>query len=109
MGTDRDERVAELIKQHPSIGDCRNTGLFGCRELVKNREPKEPIAPWNATPDQMTIMNEVAAKIKELCMYTFVRWSYIFIAPPLNINKAELDEGLAIISAALKIADAHVH
>ena len=37
-------------------------------------------------------------------MYTFVRWNYIFIAPPLNINKQELDEGLAIISEALKIA-----
>jgi taurine--2-oxoglutarate transaminase len=109
MGHYLDERVAELIKQHPSIGDWRNTGLFGCLELVKNRENKEPMAPWNATPDQMTIMNEVAAKIKELGMYTFVRWNFIFIAPPLNINKMELDEGLAIISEALKIADAHVY
>jgi taurine--2-oxoglutarate transaminase len=109
MGHYLDERVAELIQQHPSIGDWRNTGLFGCLELVKNRETKEPMAPWNATPDQMGIMNEVAAKIKELGMYTFVRWNYIFIAPPLNINKQELDEGLAIISEALKIADKYVH
>ena len=38
-------------------------------------------------------------------MYTFSKWSYIFIAPPLCINKNEIDEGLAIISKALKIAD----
>jgi taurine--2-oxoglutarate transaminase len=32
----------------------------------------------------MAVMNKVAAKIKELGMYTFVRWSYIFIAPSLD-------------------------
>ncbi|MGI4874132.1 MAG: aminotransferase class III-fold pyridoxal phosphate-dependent enzyme [Janthinobacterium lividum] len=100
-----DQRIAEMTRQHPSIGDWRNTGLFGCLELVKNRATKEPMAPWNAAPDQMAIMNEVAAKIKELGMYTFVRWNYIFIAPPLCINKGELDEGLAIIAEALEIAD----
>jgi taurine---2-oxoglutarate transaminase len=51
------------------------------------------------------VMNKVAAKIKELGMYTFVRWNYIFTAPPLCVTKAQIDEGLAIISEAIKIAD----
>jgi taurine--2-oxoglutarate transaminase len=72
---------------------------------VKNRETKEPMAPFNAKPEEMAVMNKVAAKIKELGMYTFVRWGYIFIAPPLIITKEEVEEGLAIISEALKIAD----
>ena len=38
-------------------------------------------------------------------MYTFVRWSYIFIAPPLCITKEQIDEGLEIISQAIAIAD----
>ena len=109
MGRYMDEQVAQLMRHHPSIGDWRNTGLFGCLELVKNRDTKEPMAPWNATPAQMDIMNQVAAKIKELGMYTFVRWSYIFICPPLTITKEEIDEGLAIISEALSIADEYVH
>ena len=96
----------ELLKQkHPSIGDWRNTGLLGCLELVKNRDTKEPMAPFNAKPDEMVVMNKVAAKIKELGMYTFVRWNFIFIAPPLCITKEQIDEGLAIISEALLIAD----
>ena len=86
-----------------------HTGLFGCIELVKNRDTKEPMAPWNATPAQMDIMNQVAAKIRELGMYTFVRWNYIFICPPLTINKEEIDEGLAIISEAISIADKYVY
>ncbi len=100
------EKIAEEMKQrHPSIGDFRNTGLLGCFELVKNRLSKEPMAPFNAKPEEMVIMNKVAAKIKELGLYTFVRWNYIFVAPPLNIKKEQVDEGMNIISQAIAIAD----
>jgi taurine--2-oxoglutarate transaminase len=105
MGKYIDQQVEKLKAKHPSIGDWRNSGLLGCIELVKNRKTKEPMAPFNATPAEMVVMNKVAAKIKELGMYTFVRWSYIFIAPPLCVTKEQVDEGLAIISEAIAIAD----
>ena len=65
------------------------------------------MAPWNAAPNEMEVMNKVAAKISELGMYTFVRWNWIFIAPPLIITKDQIDEGLDIISKAIAIADEH--
>jgi taurine--2-oxoglutarate transaminase len=105
MGKYMDQQVEKLIQKHPSIGDYRNTGLLGCIELVKNRKTKEPMAPFNANASEMTVMNKVAAKIRELGMYTFVRWNYIFVAPPLIVTKEQIDEGLAIISEAIKIAD----
>jgi taurine--2-oxoglutarate transaminase len=105
MGKYIDSEVEKLKQKHPSIGDWRNTGLLGCLELVKNRNTKEPMAPFNAKPDEMVVMNKVAARLKELGMYTFVRWNYIFIAPPLCINKEQADEGLAMISDAISIAD----
>lgn len=108
MGKYMDLRIEEMKAQHPSIGDWRNRGLLGCIELVKNKTTKEPFAPFNAKPDEMVVMNKVAAKIKELGMYTFVRWGFIFIAPPLIVTKEQIDEGLAIISEALKIADAEI-
>ena len=108
MGKYIDERMEELKKKHPSIGDWRNTGLLGCIELVKNRTTKEAMAPFNAKPDEMAVMNKVAARLKELGMYTFVRWNYIFVAPPLCINKGQIDEGLAMISDAISIADEQV-
>jgi taurine---2-oxoglutarate transaminase len=108
MGRYIDQQVALLQQQHPCIGDFRNTGLLGCIEVVKNRRTKEPMAPYNARPDEMTVMNQVAARLRQLGMYTFVRWNYIFIAPPLCINREQIDEGLAMISEALTIADAHV-
>ena len=106
MGTYIEQQVEKLKEKHPSIGDFRNTGLLGCIEVVKNRKTKEPMAPWNATASEMEIMNKVAAKIAELGMFTFVRWSFIFIAPPLCIRQEEVDEGLDIISKALDLADA---
>ena len=109
MGKYIDKRIEELKAKHPSIGDWRNTGLLGCLELVKNRETKEPMAPFNAKPDEMVVMSKVAAKIRELGMYTFVRWNYVFIAPPLCINENQIDEGLAIISEAISIADEYVN
>jgi len=108
MGAYMDSQVELLKEKHPSIGDWRNTGLLGCIELVKNRSTKEPMAPFNAKPDEMQVMNKVAAKIKALGMYTFVRWNFIFIAPPLCVSKEQIDEGLAIISESIRIADEYV-
>lgn len=108
MGQYIESRVEELKKKHPSIGDYRNTGLLGCIELVRNRGTKEPMAPWNAKPTEMEIMNKVAAKITELGMFTFVRWNYIFTAPPLCVTKEQIDEGLDIISKAIAVADEYV-
>jgi len=108
MGKYLDKKLAEMKTKHPSIGDWRNTGLLGCIELVKNKETKEPMAPFNAKPDEMVVMNKVAAKIRELGMYTFVRWNYVFVAPPLCINEKQIDEGLEIISQAISIADEYI-
>ena len=104
-GAYMDKKIAELMEKHPSIGDWRNTGLLGCIELVKNQKTKEPMAPWNAKASEMGAMAKVGAKIKELGMFTFVRWNWIFVAPPLNITEAEVDEGLNIISQAIALAD----
>ncbi len=105
MGQYIEQEVKKLKEKHPSIGDFRNTGLLGCIELVKNRETKEPTVPWNAKPQEMKATARMAGKIRELGMFTFVRWNWIFIAPPLNITKAEVDEGLRIVSQAIAIAD----
>ncbi|WP_430467964.1 aminotransferase class III-fold pyridoxal phosphate-dependent enzyme [Winogradskyella ouciana] len=108
MGQYIEAEVEKLKAKHPSIGDFRNTGLLGCIELVKNRKTKEPVTPWNAKPSEMEMTNKMAAKIRELGMFTFVRWNWIFIAPPLNVTKEEVDEGLKIISEAIAIADEYV-
>src|SRR5882672_6869256 len=66
MGKYMEQQVEKMKQKQPSIGDFRNTGLLGCIELVKNRKTKEPMAPWNASPTEMEIMNKVNAKLVEL-------------------------------------------
>lgn len=108
MGAYIEQEVEVMKGHHPCIGDFRNTGLLGCIELVKNRTTKEPMAPFNAKPEEMAVMNRIAARLKQLGMYAFVRWNYVFIAPPLSITRAQVDEGLAMIDDALRIADEYV-
>ena len=38
----------ELAEKHPSIGEVRGLGCFWGLELVKNRETREPLVPFNA-------------------------------------------------------------
>ncbi|MCI5055518.1 MAG: aminotransferase class III-fold pyridoxal phosphate-dependent enzyme, partial [Flavobacteriales bacterium] len=68
-----DAFAARMFEKHQSIGDWRNQGLLGCFELVKNRDSKEPITPWNAHPSQMEPTQRMLAKVRELGMFTFVR------------------------------------
>ncbi|MCC6600008.1 MAG: aminotransferase class III-fold pyridoxal phosphate-dependent enzyme [Crocinitomicaceae bacterium] len=109
MGKYIEAQVEKLKEKHPSIGDFRNTGLLGCIELVKNRETKEPITPWNAKPADMEITNKMAAAVRANGMYTFVRWNWIFTAPPLCVTEEQIDEGLEIISKVISIADEYYH
>jgi taurine---2-oxoglutarate transaminase len=105
MGSYMEERIEQMKNSHPSIGNYRTTGLLGCIEIVKNRDTREPMAPWNATANEMEVMNKVNAKLLELGLFTFVRWNYIFTAPPLCITRDEMDEALDIISKGVAVAD----
>ena len=109
IGSYTDQLMKKLINKHPSIGDWRNTGMLGCIELVKNRKTKEPLAPFNASASEMKQMNQVTSKLRELGMFTYCKWNFIFVAPPLIATKDEIDEGIDIISKALSIADEFYH
>lgn len=99
-------RLLEGLKErHPCVGDVRYIGLFSIIELVKDRETKEPLAPWNAKPSEMGAMAEIARFLRQEGLHAFVRWNWILIAPPLCINEEQLEEGMAIIDRALEIGD----
>lgn len=107
MGKYINEKLLQIKEKHLSVGDVRITGLLGCLELVKNKEDKTPMAPFNAKPEEMVVMNQLSARLKELGLFTIVRWNFLFIAPPLSINREEADLGIEIIDEALKITDGY--
>jgi taurine--2-oxoglutarate transaminase len=105
MGVVLEGGLEELKAKHPSVGDVRCIGLFSVIELVKDKETKEPLAPWNAKPDEMGVMAEVPGALRERGMFTFSKWNWIFVVPPLCINETELRDGLRILDEVLEITD----
>jgi taurine--2-oxoglutarate transaminase len=92
----------DLERRHPSVGATRSIGLFGIVELVRSRDPYEPLAPYNGTSDEMAAISRF---FREQGLYTFVRWNYFFTNPPLVISEEELRQGFEIIDQALEISD----
>ena len=48
------EMMSELVDRHPSVGEVRSIGMFGAIELVKNKETREPAAPFAGSSPEMT-------------------------------------------------------
>src|SRR5437870_4938788 len=96
---------AEMKAKHPSVGDVRSIGLFGALELVRNRETKEPMAPFNGTSAEM---QRLGAFLREQGLYAFVNWNNLFTNPPLCITEPQLREAFAIIDRGLEITDGGV-
>jgi len=92
----------DLDAKHPSVGATRSIGLFGVIELVRNRETREPMAPFGGTSPEMAALGKF---FREHGLFTFVRWNYFFTNPPLSITEDELREGFAIIDRGLLITD----
>ena len=91
-----------LRDRHPCVGATRSIGLFGCLELVRDRQTLEPMAPFNGTSPEM---KAISAALLDAGLYTMTRWNTIMTNPPLCITEAQLDEGFGILDSVLEIGD----
>jgi taurine--2-oxoglutarate transaminase len=97
---------AELLKLQEKfqvIGEVRGDGLHYVIELVKNRVTRQPMSPFNSPLTEP--MQKVAKILQENGLSTFVRWNWIFCAPPLIITEEQIQEGINIIDKALSEAE----
>src|SRR6266513_1568843 len=100
--------LAGLAEKHPSIGDVRGLGCFWGLELVKDRETREPLVPFNGTGDAFAPVARVAKAGLERGLYLMTHWNVVMCCPPLTITRDELDEALEILDDALSVADEFV-
>ncbi|MEV3955437.1 aspartate aminotransferase family protein [Streptomyces albogriseolus] len=100
--------LRELAERHPSVGEVRGTGMFWAVELVRDRETREPLVPYNASGEANAPMAAFAAAAKKAGLWPFVNMNRTHVVPPLNTGEAELKEGLAALDAALSVADEYV-
>jgi taurine--2-oxoglutarate transaminase len=97
-GTLRDG-LERLRSAHPSVGEVRGVGAFFALELVKDRKTREPIVAWQgAGVGQMATFN---ASVRQRGAWVLTRYNFAAIAPPLVIEKAELERGFEALDGAL--------
>ncbi|ANN98734.1 Probable aminotransferase [Mycobacteroides abscessus subsp. massiliense] len=96
------------VQAHPSVGEVRGRGLFWAVELVRNKETREPLVPFNASGEAAAPMNAFAAACKKAGLWPFTHFNRTHVAPPLIISEEDLRRGLSIIDEALNIADGYV-
>ena len=97
--------LRELAERHPCIGEVRGLGVFWALELVRDRETREPLVPYNAVGDAATPMVRFAAACQERGLWPFTHFNRTHIVPPCTITPEQAREGLAILDAALSVAD----
>ncbi len=98
-----DRRLRELADKHPSIGEARSIGLFGIIELVRNRETREALTPFNGSSPEMEAFKKY---LLAHGVYAYTHWHTLLLLPPLIISPDQLEEGFAVIDQALEITDA---
>jgi taurine--2-oxoglutarate transaminase len=109
MGKYMSEKLNALKPKHPSIGEVRGLGLFWALEMVKDQENK---TPFNTKQDKVdgkpTVVDRVAAEMMKrgVCMQAWI--SHFVIAPPLIIEKPEIDFAVDQLDQSLAIADAAI-
>ena len=91
------DALEEIAAHHPSIGDVRGKGLMIGVDFVKDQETREPAGAFR---DRVSDLAFERGTITLGCGESTIR-----VSPPLNISKAEIDEGLRAFDEAVGIAE----
>jgi taurine---2-oxoglutarate transaminase len=102
MGPVLKRLLTDLGEAHPSVGEVRNIGLFGILELVRDRETKEPMTPWNGSSPEMVALKKYCL---EHGLFLYTHWHTVLIIPPLIITEKQLKDGFDILDKALEFTD----
>ncbi|QOX63203.1 aminotransferase class III-fold pyridoxal phosphate-dependent enzyme [Anoxybacterium hadale] len=97
------EILDEFEKKHACVGQVRHIGLFSCVELVKSKETREAIVPFNN--DKEGLMPKIVGMLKVEGFSTYSHENMVLVCPPLNITEAELREAMAILDKVLDSVD----
>ena len=95
--------LLELAGRHPWVGEVRGAGVFWAVELVRDRETREPLAPYGGTSPEVA---GVVAACKRRGMLPFVNSNRIHLVPPLTTSASEVREALEILDEALTEGEA---
>jgi taurine---2-oxoglutarate transaminase len=102
-------RLREIALRHPSVGEVRGLGLFAALELVRDRVHR---TPFDTEADKLAgrtlTVDRVLAGMRSAGVYAMGWVSHLIVAPPLVIDRVDLDRGLEVLDQSLRIADGEV-
>ena len=98
-----EKKLLELKEKHPSVGDVRGKGLWACIELTSDRKTKAPLAGFADTVKNVS--GKLSGIFFENGLYSFCKWDYIFISPPLIITEEEIDQAVSVLDKGLDYTD----
>ncbi|MCS7133622.1 MAG: aspartate aminotransferase family protein [Candidatus Caldarchaeum sp.] len=109
MGEYLGKRLKELEEKHPSVGEVRGLGLFWAVDLTKDRRTREPFNTFKDKYEGNTlVVDQVAAEMMKYGVYCMSWINYLIIAPPLIVDKDDLDKGVEALDRSLRVADEKV-
>ena len=100
--------LEKIAAEHPAVGEVRGLGAFWAIELVRDRETREMLVPYNASGADAQPMQELLAACKQRGVWPFTHFNRLHVTPPLTTSLADLETGLAAIGDALTVVDRYV-
>ena len=86
-------RLADFARARPYVGDVRGVGLLWAFELCAPGAPQQPAAP--------AALARLASALRTHHLHMHKRENLLYLAPPLVIERSELEEALTALGAAL--------
>src|SRR5262245_2238719 len=97
------QRLHELARRHPRVGDVRGMGLLACLELVRDRTSRAPLVPANT---DSSLPLQIRRRAWDEGIHVMARGSLILVAPPLIVQLEHIDEAVAKLDRVLNWVDA---
>ncbi len=91
-----------------SIGEIRGKGLFYGMKLVKDRNTREPLVPFNAKGASAEPMQDMMKFSMDAGLYLSSFSNTIRLTPPLNVSADELQFACEVLDSTIEIADQYV-
>lgn len=98
--------LKQLKSRIKCVGDVRYIGLFSAVELVKSKDTREPLVPYNKDPDG--IMGKLIGKLKSKGFMTYSHENMILISPPLIITEEQVREEMSKLDEVLSELDMQI-
>jgi len=93
--------LAAIAERSPIVGEVRGAGAFWALELVRDKESRTPLVPYNAAGEANAPMARLATECRRRGLLPFVNGSRTHVVPALNITDEEARYGMALLAEAL--------